>query len=127
MKNFISEVLILYISLTIAWCKENPADFNTSYNVGPYKHIYPPPDLSVDQHSCIPDPASNRTCPLYVALFMSFQGSFISSGAIPGIQVALDQINNDSRILPGYTLHYTLMDSKVRVKTFQHVHKVDST
>ena len=107
---------ILSLLATIAWCKENPADFNTSYNVGPYKHIYPPSDLSVD--ACIPDPASNRTCPLYVALFMSFQGSFVSSGAIPGIQVALDQINSDRSILPGYTLHYTLMDSKVRVKIF---------
>jgi len=50
---------------------------------------------------------------LYFALMMSFGGDFQSSGAIPGVQVALDQINSDPTLLPGYQLHYTLTDSQV--------------
>ena len=46
---------------------------------------------------------------------MSFGGAYTSSGVIPGIQVALDQINSRQDILPGYTLHYTLQDSQVCV------------
>lgn len=44
---------------------------------------------------------------------MSFGGAFNSSGAVPGIQVALDLINNDTDLLPGYRLGYQLMDSQV--------------
>ena len=50
---------------------------------------------------------------LYFALMMSFGGDFRSSGAIPGVQVALDQINSNPTLLPGYQLHYTLTDSQV--------------
>ena len=50
---------------------------------------------------------------LYFALMMSFGGDFRSSGTIPGVQVALDQINSDPTLLPGYQLHYTLTDSQV--------------
>ena len=56
---------------------------------------------------------NNETESLYIALMMSFGGDYTSSGAIPGVQVALDQINADPSILPGYTLHYTLRDSQV--------------
>ncbi len=40
-------------------------------------------------------------------------GFDISTVYVPGVQVALDQINDDPTMLPGYTLHYTLVDSKV--------------
>ena len=36
-----------------------------------------------------------------------------SSGALAGVQAALDEINSRDDLLPGYTLHYTLTDSKV--------------
>lgn len=70
---------------------------------------HPPTSVKI---SC-PDPAMNRTCPLYIALLMSFGGAYTSSGVVPRVQVALDHINSDPRILPGYTLHYTLKDSQV--------------
>ena len=54
------------------------------------------------------------TTPLYFGLMQSFGVGFNSSGVIGGVEVALDQINSDSTMLPGYTLHYTLMDSQVR-------------
>ena len=56
------------------------------------------------------DPESRH---LYFGLMQSFGGGYDGSRNYLGVQVALDQINNDSTMLPGYTLHYTLSDSKV--------------
>ena len=85
--------------------------------LGPYKEIYPYVDITRDQQSCVPDPTAggNGTCPLSIALMMSFGGDFVSSGAIPGVQLAINQINSDPSILPGYTLHYTLLDTQVHI------------
>ncbi len=99
------------ILVTATLSQEDQANFS-SHNVG-YKHVYPPADISVDQQSCTPDTANNLTCPLFVALLMSFGGAYTSSGVVPAIQVALDQINSEPSMLPGYTLHYTLKDSQV--------------
>ena len=89
-------------------------------NFGPYKQVYPKADLQQDPRNC--SVSDNGTCPLYIALMMAFGGDFVSSGAIPGIQVAIDEINNDSSMLPGYTLHYTLMATTVRnVKPWGHM------
>ena len=81
-------------------------------NFGPYKQVYPKTDLQQDPNNC--SLSENGTCPLYIALMMAFDGDFVSSGVIPGIQVAIDEINDDSSMLPGYTLHYTLMATTVR-------------
>ena len=51
--------------------------------------------------------------PLYFALMQSFGGSYTSAGVIPGIQVALDEINANHSVLPGYSLHYYLTDTQV--------------
>ena len=67
-----------------------------------YLHTYPPYNET--------DP---RT-PLTVALLQSFGGSFNSSGGVAGVQVALDLINNNLDLLPGYSLHYTLTDTQVK-------------
>ena len=41
-------------------------------------------------------------------------GSFVSSGSIPVVDLALEQINNRTDILSNYTLNYTaILDSKV--------------
>ena len=53
--------------------------------------------------------------PLVFGLIMSFGGNFNSSAAIPGVRVALDRINRDTTLLPGYSLHYALSDSQVRL------------
>ena len=89
----------------------------TGQYLGPYNEIYPCVDINRDQQSCVPGTAAggNGTCPLYIALMMSFGGDFVSSGAIPGVQLAINQINSDPLILPGYTLHYTLLDTQVSV------------
>ena len=87
-------------------------------NHWPYVEVYPPTDTTQDQFSCVP--SENRTCPLYVAVTVSFGGEYLSSGVIGSIQYALDQINNDSSLLPGYSLHYTLTDSQVSCKRILH-------
>ena len=68
---------------------------------GPYLQVYPPVNDT-----------DGRT-PLYFALVLSFGGSYKSIGAVPGVQIALDYVNSEPSILPGYSLHYTLTDSQV--------------
>ena len=72
-----------------------------SSNQWPYRQIYPPVNDSDDRTR------------LFYAVVLSFGGDYTSIGALPGVQIALDYINSEPSILPGYTLHYTLMDSQV--------------
>jgi len=58
----------------------------------------------------------NGTTPLYFALMQSFSGGYVSAGGIPGLMVALDEINSNSTVLPGYSLHYTLSDNAVGLR-----------
>ena len=87
---------MIYLLLILAFCYRAQSDR--------YLQIYPPYNEA--------DP---RT-PLTFALLHSFGGSFVSSGAVAGVQVALDVINSNPEILPGYSLHYTLTDSRVKNK-----------
>ena len=67
----------------------------------PTGNIYPWP-LPVDRQ------------PLFFSLITSFSDIFDTSGAVSGVNVALDVINsNDSNLLNGYSLHYILSDSQV--------------
>lgn len=54
-----------------------------------------------------------NTTSLHFGLLQSFGGTYDSSGSIPGIELALDNINKDETLLAGYTLHYVLRDSYV--------------
>ena len=78
-----------------------------SYDPDDYLEVYPDPRD--------PEVLKGRT-PLHFALIMSLGGplsQFDSSGTVAGVKVALDRINNDSSVLPGYTLHYIFTDAKV--------------
>ena len=81
----------------------------------PYLEVYPSANLSRSQLDCTPQPADDNgtACPLYIALMMSFGSEYDSSGVIASVQYALDQINDDPYLLPGYSLHYTLTDTQV--------------
>ena len=79
---------------------------------------YDPKDyLEVYPNSTDPEVLRGRT-PLHFALIQSLGGpdsQFNQSGSVAGVKLALDRINNDSSLLPGYTLHYTFTDSKVSI------------
>ena len=62
--------------------------------------------------------------PLVFGLIMSFGGNIDSSGAVPGVRVALDRVNNDSTLLPGYSLHYALSDSQVSSLSFNRLYSI---
>ncbi len=52
--------------------------------------------------------------PLNFSYITTKTGSFVASGAIPVVDLALEQINNRTDILPNYTLSYTtILDSQV--------------
>ena len=67
-----------------------------------YERVYPPVDSISDNSSHV-----------YIGLMVSFADVANSSGSVPGVKVALDLINADPHLLPGYTLHYVLSDSQV--------------
>lgn len=78
-----------------------------SYDPDDYLEVYPDPRD--------PEVLKERT-PLYFGLIQSLGGplsQFDASGSVAGVKIALDRINNDSSLLPGYSLHYTFADSKV--------------
>ena len=70
----------------------------------------------IDQNKYYPPLDSTNLSPLVIGLIMSFGGNIDSSGAVPGVRVALDRINNDTSLLPGYSLHYALSDSRVSLR-----------
>ena len=85
------------------------ATSSIDYNPEDYLEVYPDPTD--------PEVLRGRT-PLHFALIQSLGGpnsQFNQAGAVAGVKVALDRINNDSSLLPGYTLHYTFADSQVSV------------
>ena len=57
---------------------------------------------------------SDGRTPLYFALIQSF-GQYISIYSMVGLEVALDFINADETLLPGYSLHYVYTDVLVSV------------
>ena len=77
-------------------------------------------DPADDYYEVYPDPSDpevlqGRT-PLYFALLQSLGGEysqFVGPGVLAGVKVALDRINDETSLLPGYTLHYTAANSKV--------------
>ena len=69
-----------------------------------FEEVYPAINEGVD---------NGNSVPLYFGLMLSLSGDDQSSGALAGVQAALDEINSRDDLLPGYSLHYTLTDSKV--------------
>ena len=103
------EHIIFFLSVFVLVLSNCRVLCSLSYNPSNYLEVYPDPKDSEVLKGRIP---------LHFALMQSLGGplsQFDGSGSITGVKVALDRINNDSSILPGYTLHYTLADSKVTI------------
>ena len=97
--------------ITLSLTQETAYDYSNAY-FGPYLHVYPPTDIGQDPGTCTP--IVGKPCPLFIAVMFSFGGSFTSSGAIPSLQLAVDQMNNNPNFLPGYRLHLLVQDSQVK-------------
>lgn len=108
MKKAVATLLVL-LALTCSWLG-NAQEFLDQAEIDRIQSV-----IENNQHyPALPnngDPLSKKA--LVFGLIMSFGGNIDSSGAVPGVRVALDRINNDSSLLPGYTLHYALSDSRV--------------
>ena len=65
---------------------------NSQFYDGPYIQVYPPVDLSQDQQACFPQNSSTGTCPLFFAFVTALGGNYDGRGVIPGVQLAVDQI-----------------------------------
>ena len=92
-----------FASLLLILVVTTDAQYLRSANVSVLQ-VYPPDD----------DSFTDSRIPLYVALMQSFGGGYTSAGVIPGIQVALDDINANNSVIPGYKLHYYLTDTQVQ-------------
>ena len=51
--------------------------------------------------------SSSNSTALYFGLMLSLSGDDQSSGALAGVQAALDEINLRDDLLPGYSLNFT--------------------
>ena len=103
---FVSLLVFAALATAVSAQTDNESLVDSSPSPWPYYlQVYPGTDPSGE--------TSVELKSLYFALMMSFGGDYRSSGTIPGVQVALDQINKDPTLLPGYQLHYTLTDSQV--------------
>lgn len=105
-------IATLLINISSVSAQESRYNYSELSNFGVYQHVYPPTNIALDVKNCIPN--ETVTCPLFVAVLLSFNGSvYNGSGNLLGVQIALDQINDNPTMLPGYRLHYVLKDSQV--------------
>ena len=70
--------------------------------------------LELEEIRYPPVNASDGRTPLYFSLIQSLtEGQYVSGPSMVGLQLALDLINADETLLPGYSLHYVLTDASV--------------
>ena len=68
--------------------------------------------IKTSEVKCAQEDSNKRK--LHFSFITALTGASTSSGGIPVIDFALEQINNDSRLLPNYTLLYkSVLDSQV--------------
>ena len=99
-------VLLRALELLLCWCNGPAAEASPSSGNGV---IYPP--LTEDSDG-------TAETPLFVGLIESYDPAhpdrlLKSVGTIIGTEIALDHINADPSILPGYRLHYNFINSQV--------------
>ena len=103
--TFVRNIVIFQILALAAFVQ-----VNRESHASPYLDIYP--ELAKIM-------LKNESTTLYFGLMLSLSSDDQSSGALAGVQAALDEINSRDDLLPGYSLHYTLTDSKVMIIMLQ--------
>ena len=69
-------------------------------------------DTNSVAHGIATSPSNSSA--IYFGLMLSLSGDDQSSGALAGVQAALDEINSRDDLLPGYSLNFApIIDSKV--------------
>ena len=83
--------------------------------------------VALSSHFCYAQENGSGDVVNKTKLFFSYitsitaQGGFIASGAIPVVDWALEQINNNTKVLSDYTLNYTtILDSEVNMYACMH-------
>ena len=72
--------------------------------------------LSQSIQNCSNATVSEPNEMIYIAFMTAFSGSFVSSGAIPAVDLAIERVNQNSSLLKGYVLNYTrIVDTKARM------------
>ena len=72
--------------------------------------------LSQSIQNCSNTTVSEPNKMIYIAFMTAFSGSFVSSGAIPAVDLAIERVNQNSSLLKGYVLNYTrIVDTKARM------------
>ena len=66
-----------------------------------------------DANSVVHATSPSNSSAIYFGLMLSLSGDDQRSGALAGVQAALDEINSRDDLLPGYSLQYTPIDSVV--------------
>ena len=64
---------------------------------------------------------NDSTTPLHILYITSSGGGYDSSGTRPAVDMAIERINNDTAVLPEYTLNVTEADSQVSIKWFDKI------
>ena len=76
--------------------------------------VRPTVSLELEEIRYPPLNESDGRTPLYFGLIQSLvDGQYVSGPSMPGLELALDLINADETLLPGYSLHYVLTDAQV--------------
>ena len=65
--------------------------------------VYAEASSNSSSHSC----SYSNTKLIHIAFMTAYSGSFVSSGAIPAVKLAIERVNNDSSLLQGYKLNYS--------------------
>ena len=116
MKQAVATLLVLF---TVICILGKAQEFLDQAEINRIQHVI----ANNEHYPALPTELSAKKA-LVFGLIMSFGGNIDSSGAVPGVRVALDRINNDTSLLPGYTLHYALSDSRVSFKLIACVARV---
>ncbi len=87
----------------------------TSYNVEhePTSSEYYLPSTTASTATSDVQVTSDTRIPLYLSAYFTLGGAWDGSGILPAVEMALDHINENADVLPGYELKMVWNDTRV--------------